>query len=164
LGVGLFWAPPVLWTVLATPALWVLPSPLAGALAAACLHFLGAALGSLGAGPARDRDPSAWAGAGGLMFVSGVLTALPSLGGALARPLAPGWTAALLDLSPVVWVTESSGLDWMRHPSVYELAGAGDIGPDLRLAWSGAWGPGLACASLVVCAWLALRRARARRS
>lgn len=104
--------------------------PWGGTLAISGLYWLGASLhGSSGA--------AAWSRAAGLLFLVGVLTAMPSLGGALARPLEPATTAFWLDLSPLVWVMESAGFDWMRHPSIYEIAGAADLGPDLRVAYSG---------------------------
>jgi hypothetical protein len=52
--------------------------------------------------------------------------------------LPPALAARLLDLSPVTLLAECSGLDWMRHPAVYAPAGAADIDPATRVAFSGA--------------------------
>jgi hypothetical protein len=41
----------------------------------------------------------------------------------------------LFDISPQVWVFEVAGFDWLRHPAVYEPAGAADLDPTLRTAW-----------------------------
>ena len=35
-------------------------------------------------------------------------------------------------VSPVAWIVESAGIDWMRHPAMYDPAGTADIGPELR--------------------------------
>ena len=122
--------PPLLWAVLGVAVGSGLDDPVGGVLAVAGLYALGFALGRLWPGRAL-------VGAGLLLLGTGLLTALPSAGGALEQPWPALVTARLLDLSPVVWVFESAGVDWMRHPSVYELAGAGDLDPDLRVAWGG---------------------------
>jgi hypothetical protein len=110
----------------------------------------------------RSRHPRwGWSGAALVLLLSGTLTALPSVGGALARPLTPELTARLMDLSPVVWVAENGGLDWMRHPSVYELAGAGDMGPELRLAHAAGIGTLVACGLLLMACGLLARPWRA---
>ena len=67
-----------------------------------------------------------------MMLIAGALSLAPTLGGALERPWPPSVTARLLDASPVAWVAESAGIDWMRHPAVYDAAGTAHIGPDLR--------------------------------
>lgn len=71
-----------------------------------------------------------------LMLCLGLCLA-PSAPGWIGEPLAPEWSARLLDLSPWTWVMESSGIDWLRHAAVYEPAGALDIDPALRQARSG---------------------------
>jgi len=126
------------------------------------LYFAGASLGrwtrpsSLGARP--------WALAGLALFAVGALTALPSMGGALAQPWPPSSTALALDLSPVAWVLESGGVDWMRHPSVYERAGAGDLGPELRVPHSGWVGPLAGLVAGLVVLGVAATRGRASRT
>jgi len=163
-GSGWAFAPPLVWGAALALAGRGLPSPLVGALAVAALYASGAALALVAAGLRHRADGSqAEAGAGLLLLGAGLLTALPALGGAAIRPLAPERVALLLDLSPVVWVCESAGLDWMRHASVYEVAGAGDLGPDLRAAHSGAGSPAVVLAGALVLG-LPLGRRRRRTS
>lgn len=119
------------------------------ATGAAAVAFL-AALGV----PSRPSSAAAAA-----LFMAGLFAAAPAGGGVLARPWPPEVTALLLDLSPVVLVTESAGLDWMRHPSLYELAGTGDLPPDLRVAWTPGSAMALAVAVLGALAWALERRA-----
>ena len=122
-------------TVMATlPTLLGLPHPFIGWISVAGLYLWGAGL-------ARRSSTGGWSGAGALLLIVGVASALPSAGGILAQPWPPAWTVILLDLSPIVWVVESAGLDWMRHPAVYERAGTGDLGPEMRVAWAGVGGP-----------------------
>lgn len=118
----------------------------AGALAGALL-----ALGGIAAAP--------WSSASAALLLAGLLTAAPAGGGMLARPWPPEVTALLLDLSPVVLVTEAAGLDWMRHASLYELAGTGDLPPDMRMAWSPGVAMALAALTLGALAWALERRA-----
>jgi len=70
--------------------------------------------------------------AGVALLIAAALSLAPTLGGALERPWPAAHTAWLLDASPVAWAAESAGIDWMRHPAVYEAAGTADIGPELR--------------------------------
>ena len=80
---------------------------------------------------------SAWSG-GGLWLTLTLALAGAAIGyGQLARPLPPALTACLLDISPLSLVLESAGVDWMRHPALYDPAGTVDIGPELRQAWRG---------------------------
>lgn len=121
---------------------------MAPCVALAALFLLGNALrGKPGVG--------VWCAAGSLATLVGLLVALPSAGGALSQPWPAEWAALALDLSPMVWVLELGGADWMRHPSVYELAGTADMGPDLRVAHVGSTGPWLL---LVLAVALALGR------
>lgn len=146
------------WGVLIAPALGAglvgltspdLAHPLASLAALACLHVLGWLLGS-----SRSR----WTRAALLWALGGLLTALPSGAGLLARPFPPAVTATLLDLSPEVWVVEVGGLDWARHPAVYDRAGAGDLGPDQRVPRR----PASAYAALALVCALAAARAGLR--
>ncbi len=123
--------PPLLWAGLLLAAGGELPAPFLGAAACGALYAAGFTIGVV------VPPPRAWAWAGGLFLTAGVLAAAPSGGGVLTRPLPPGTTARLLDLSPVVWVHECAGGDTMRHPAVYERAGAGDLGPERRLPYEG---------------------------
>jgi hypothetical protein len=120
------WAGVALWLALSPNEL--LPRAPWAVAACASLFLVGAALG-------RAFGWSSLAAAGLLWLVAGLLVALPSGAGALARPWPPELTAAFLDLSPQVWVFEVGGFDWLRHPAVYERAGAADLGPDLRVPW-----------------------------
>ncbi len=157
-------APPAVWGVALALLARGLPAPLVGVLAVTALYATGAALGVMAASLGRRaRGAQAEAGAGLLLLLTAGLTALPALGGAALRPLTPERVALLLELSPVVWVCESAGLDWMRHASVYEVAGAGDLGPDLRAAHTGAGGPALVLVgALVIGLTLGRRRDRAQ--
>jgi hypothetical protein len=132
-----------------------LPEPLAAAIAVGGLWALGIGLGALG-GPRRAGP---WAALTALLAL--LLALLPTGAGALAQPWPPALAARLLDLSPLTFVLERAGLDWMRHPAVYDALGAASIGPDLRRAGSGALAPGLlsvvGCA-LVAASWAVRRR------
>ena len=78
-----------------------------------------------------------------------------------APPWAPEVASALLDLSPRTLLMESGGVDWMRHPSVYESAGTDRIGPGLRSVYVG---PVAGSVTLLVgCLALAARSAVSRR-
>jgi hypothetical protein len=124
-----------------------------GATAGLALALWGWALGP------RRGVPAA---VGLALLVAGLCSALPALGGVAAVPLGPARTALLLDLSPVGLVLESAGLDWMRHASIYEAAGSGDLGPELRAARGGLGGPAVLAAAALA---LGLgRRLLARRS
>lgn len=131
-----------------------LPQPAWAALAWTGLFAFGLGLGRL-------RPGNAIGGAGALLLLGALLAALP-LTGLLGAPLPPAVAARLLDLSPVTLLAECAGLDWMRHPALYDPAGTVDIDPSLRVAWRGTLaGP---VAFVVGCAVAAVgeRVARAR--
>ncbi len=130
------WSIPLLWGL---ALLYGPPSatyPLRGALVVAALYFAGSVSCPGGAW--------AWSRAGLWLLLGSLLCALPAAGGVWAALPPSNWVSASLDLSPVVLVCEHAGFDWMRHISVYEQAGAGDLGPEQRMAWSGARLPWLA--------------------
>jgi hypothetical protein len=106
------------------------PSPVWAALAWSALYAGGYGLG-------RAFPAHLWRGAGALFLAAGLLAALPLAGKLLRDPLPPAWNARLLDLSPATLVAECAGLDWMRHPAVYEAADTSQIDPSLRVAWRG---------------------------
>ena len=116
------WIPPVVWAV-ALLLIGGVPAPLLASLAIAGLYAAGMGLGAW-LSPERA--------AGAALLVTGALALAPTFGGALERPWPPTVTARLLDASPVAWAAESAGIDWMRHPAVYDAAGTADIGPNLR--------------------------------
>lgn len=130
----------------------VVPTPAWPALVWTGLYFAGWALGR-----ARPRACARDAAATALAAL--VLCALPVGAGLVDAPFPPAWTARLLDLAPSTWLVESAGVDWMRHPAVYEPAHAFDVGPELRSSFRGALAGPLAV--LVGCA-LAFGAARAR--
>ena len=77
-------------------------------------------------------------------------------------PWSPGVTSWLLDLSPRTLLMESAGLDWMRHPAMYEAAGTDRLGPGLRTVFAG---PVAGSTTLLVgCAALAGRALIRRRA
>jgi len=116
------WAPPLVWAAVLFFT-GVVPEPLPASLAIFGLYAAGMGLG------ARLSPQRA---AGVALLVVGGLSLAPTFGGGLDRPWPAEVTSSLLDASPVAWVAESGGIDWMRHPAVYDAAGTADIGPDLR--------------------------------
>jgi len=135
-----------------------LPSPAWGALAWSGLFAAGFGLGRLA--PGRP-----FGGIAALFLFSALLAALPVATGHLAAPLPPPAAARLLDLSPVTLVEECAGVDWMRHPAVYDPAGSADIDPSLRIAYRGSLAGPLAfvvgCALAAVGVGLARARSKA---
>lgn len=127
-----------------------LATPWWGAAVVAGLFLCGAALGELVPRPA--------AAAGALALLSAALIALPGVAGLAWSPRA---AARLLELSPATWVCESAGLDWMRHPSVYDPVGSDRFE---RTAWSGALAGPLALVVGCAASWIAARVAVARRA
>ena len=156
------WAIPCSWAipVVMADAGTVVPLPSAPWAAMAWCGLFATGFGAATIWPGR-----AWAGAAGLFalaaLASGVLT-LGGLGrGGSVGVWGPATGARLLDLSPVVLLGESAGLDWMRHPSVYRTGGTAHMGPEMRSAWQGSLaGPG---ALVFGCIVLALGRWRSRR-
>jgi hypothetical protein len=107
-----------------------LPSPAWGALAWTGLFAVGFGLGRL-----APRRP--FPGVAALFLAAALLAALPILGGNLAAPLPPAVSARLIDLSPATLLEECAGVDWMRHPALYDPAGSADIDPSLRVPFRG---------------------------
>src|SRR6185295_5414128 len=123
--------------------------------AIAGLFAIGFALGAL---PSR----SAWRRAGIVLLCEAFLCALPLSGALLRTRPAPAVNARLLDLSPATLVVECAGVDWMRHPAVYDAASTSDIDPILRSPYDGRLAGGLVF--VVGCALaLCLQRVRDRR-
>lgn len=146
------------------PALWMvvltmvdatsprdLPSSGWAALAWTGLFAIGFAIGR---GAPRHALPLAAVTFG----VAALLAALPTGFWSLEKPWPPSIAARLLDGSPVTLLAECAGLDWLRHPAVYESAGTADIDPALRTAYRGMLaGPAL---FLVGCSTVAFVRRR----
>ena len=155
-----------LWPFAASvPALWMKALALAGALSEralatplwSALCWSGLFAAGWGLGRWRASGPRA---AAALACLSVVLAVLPSAGSFAGRPWPPAVAARLLDLSPVSVCMEAAGVDWLRHPAVYEPAGALDIDPGLRQPFRGKLaGPALL---LLGCALAAFGAARAR--
>jgi len=134
-GLGVRWWP----FAAAAPGVWMLalvavdarsarnlPAPLWGALVFAGLFGLGWGAGRL---LARGAPARALAGAGVVGLAAAALVALPTKGapggdGRAGEPWSPATARVLLDLSPATLLVESSGVDWMRHPAVYETVRA----------------------------------------
>ncbi len=100
-----------------------LPTPIWGALAWTGLFCAAMALGAL-------RPGAAWRGASALLLAGGLLAGLPIAGGPggclgerSVGEVSPGVAARLFDLAPPVLLVEVVGVDFMRHPGVYERAG-----------------------------------------
>jgi hypothetical protein len=125
---------PAVWmgllAIVAGASTRVLPSPAWSALAWTGLYAAGFGLGRLA--PVRP-----FPGVAVLFLLSALLAALPILGGTLGSPLPPAITARLVDLSPATLLEECAGLDWMRHPALYDAAGTADIDPSLRAPFRG---------------------------
>lgn len=107
------------------------PEPVRGASAIAGMLLIGAAAVSR---PRRGLALAVWFVALATLF-DGAAIGWTVLGS--GPPFSSSTTAMLLDISPRAFALESSGVDWMRHPSVYEPAGTDRIGPELRTGWSG---------------------------
>jgi hypothetical protein len=132
-----------------------LPRPIWAGCAIAGLFSIGFALGSF-------SSRSAWRTAGLVLLVNALLCALPLSGGFLRDHPPAAVNARLLDVSPATLVVECSGVDWMRHPAIYDAATTSDIDPILRSAYDGRLAGGLVF--VVGCALaLALQRLRDRR-
>lgn len=147
------WLVPVLWTL---PVAWAgasSPRPLPGlawaALAWTGLYAAGAGLGLV----ARARGWNPWATCGLVLLASGLLAVLPARGSIASAPWPVPAARALLDLAPPALVIECAGVDWMRHPAVYDPVQSDRFE---RRAWRGALaGP---VALLVGCLLAALAR------
>jgi hypothetical protein len=153
---------PALWMgllgLVAAGSARVVPAPAWAALAWSGIFAGGFALGRLA--PARR-----WRIAAACFLACGALNAASIAGAWLAAPFPPALAARLLDLSPAALLAECAGLDWMRHPAIYEPAGTLDIDPSLRVAWRGMLaGPIVflvGCAAALAADRIARRRERA---
>lgn len=111
------------------PGVWMVVLVLVDGLAAgdvptpfwAALCWTGLFLGGAGLGRIGRRAP--WTGAGALLLLGALATGLPGRGGLGDRPWPPAAARVLLESSPATIVVESAGVDWMRHPLVYDAVG-----------------------------------------
>jgi hypothetical protein len=123
-----------------------LPRPIWAGAAIAGLFGIGFALGSL-------PWLRAWRGASIVLLATALLCALPVSGVFLRVPPAPAVTARLLDLAPTTLVGECAGVDWMRHPAIYDAASTSDIDPSLRTPYDGRLAGGLVFVVGCALAW-----------
>ena len=149
------------------PALWMSALALAGVSSERTLASpLSAALcwtGIFAAGWGIGR----WTRAGvrsvaAALCFSILLSVLPSAGAFLGRPWPPRIAARLLDLSPVSVCMEAAGVDWLRHPAVYDPAGSVDVDPALRSAYRPALASSIAFVVGCALAWTSAGWARRR--
>jgi len=101
------------------------PAPHGPALVLCGAFLCGWALG-------RGWPAAAWSSSGLAWALLALASALPMGLWIQDGAFPPAATARLFDLSPVTLVIESAGVDWLRHPLLYETARTYDIGPELR--------------------------------
>jgi hypothetical protein len=130
-----------------------LPRPVWAGCAIAGLFAVGFGFGSL-------FTASLWRGIGLALLLTALLCALPLCGGFLRTPPTARITARMLDLSPATLVAECAGVDWMRHPAVYDAASTSDIDPTLRSPYDGRLAGGLVFVVGCALAWTLGRVAR----
>lgn len=125
------------------PVGWLLIVALADALSARDLPSLAwsalpiVGLFSLGfALPGRNVD-FPWRGAAALFLAATLASALPLHGLVLRDAWPPPVAARVLDLAPATLVAECAGVDWMRHPPIYDGSSTVDIDPTVRAPFEG---------------------------
>lgn len=133
-----------------------LETPAWAALAATGLFALGFALGRA---LRRERCASASAA---LLGLCAVLVLAPVSGGFLRAPWPGGASALLLDASPATLLAECAGVDWLRHPAIYDAAGSADIDPRTRSPYRPPLAAGIVLVLGCTLALFAERSARAR--
>jgi hypothetical protein len=139
-----------------------LPTPIWACLAWTGIYALGFGVGRR-ASPGRSGATPTLVAV--FLLASACLIWLPVGGGFFVEPWPPAVAARLLDLSPATLLAECAGLDWMRHPGLYEAAGTADIDPSLRTAYRGSLAAPLVlvvgCAAAFGCNTVARARANA---
>jgi len=131
-----------------------LPTPLWASIAASGLFAFGYAVGRI------TRFEQRFAVAGWMLALAVVLVLMPVSGGIL-RAAWPGTaTEVLLDASPATLLAECAGIDWLRHPAVYDAAGTADLDPSSRSPYSPALAASLVAVLGSLAALLAVRLAR----
>ncbi len=123
---------PAIWmgvySVIAASLLHAAPTPIYAALVWAGLVALGWAIGV-------GLPQLGWGGPGVLLLASASLAGLSTFVTLLGDSASQSFIALAIDASPITCVMESAGLDWMRHASIYELAGS--LPPDARTPYRG---------------------------
>lgn len=133
-----------------------LETPAWAALAATGLFALGYAVGRA---LRRERTASV---AASLLALCAVLVLAPVSGGFLRAPWPGGASAVLLDASPATLLAECAGVDWLRHPAIYDAAGTADIDPRTRSPYRPPLAAGIVLVLGCTLALFAERSARAR--
>jgi hypothetical protein len=133
-----------------------LPSPIWAALAVGGLFAIGFALGRV------LRSDRALAAAAGWLALSSLLVFAPAAGAVLRAPWPADASAVLLDASPATLLAECAGIDWLRHPAVYDAAGTADIDPRARSPYSPPLAAGIVLVLGCALAYVAERSARAK--
>ncbi|MBI5361578.1 MAG: hypothetical protein HZA53_00265 [Planctomycetes bacterium] len=152
---------PALWMVALALASGVSERVLASPAWAACVWT---GLYCAGAGLGRAVGEKSVQVAALALLAVGAWVALPIGAAWSAAPFGPETTARLLALSPLTWVLDAAGVDWLHHPAFYERARTFDFGPELvrplRPALAGGAALLLGCALLLAGSLLS----RARRA
>jgi endonuclease/exonuclease/phosphatase family metal-dependent hydrolase len=126
-----------LWPLgVVVPVAWMIVVAFADAMSARDLPAIGgsalAVVGLFGVGfaLAGRRNAWPWRGAAVIWLVVVMMAALPLAGLALREAWKPAVAARVLDLAPTTLVAEAAGLDWMRHPPIYDGSSTVDIDRD----------------------------------
>ncbi len=135
-----------------------LATPIWSSLAAAGLFGLGFGIGRL------LRSENAAVTAAGLLTLSAILVLAPVAGATLRAPWPARASAILLDASPATLLAECGGIDWLRHPAVYDAAGTSDIDPRTRSPYAPPLAAGIVLVLGCALAIFGERSARARGS
>ncbi len=128
-----------------------LPTPLWASIAASGLFACGFAVGSL------VRTERRFEVAGWMLALAVLLVVLPVAGGTLRAAWPGSATEFLLDLSPATLLAECAGIDWLRHPAVYDAASTADLDPSSRSPYSPALAASLVAVMGSLAALLAVR-------
>jgi len=122
-----------------------LPQPIWAGCALAGLFACGLGPGALSVRrvPASARAPVAARGAAVVLLLTALVCALPFIGALVRTPPSARVNARLLDVSPATLAAECAGVDWMRHPPIYDAASTADIDPALRTPYDGRLAGGL---------------------
>jgi hypothetical protein len=157
-----------LWPASAVvPAVWMFLIGIVDALAetrdlprplwAGCAIF---GLFAAGFGLGSRFSSHLWRGTSLTLLVTAIACALPMCGALLRMPPSPRVTARLLDLSATALVAECAGVDWMRHPAIYDAASTESIDPSLRSPYDGRLAGGIVFVVGCALAWTLPRRRR----